>query len=349
MEFGLFETDERTLEEGARHMLSADAGSQETRAAYAALLDAFRNSYREKRRLIRVSDKLQEKLASLNDELQRSKEAAEEALHRLRETQEDLIQAEKMASLGVLVAGVAHEINTPVGTALASASFLKQQTERFDGDFRAKTLRRSDLEKYVANAVEATSLIQSSCRRAAELIQGFKQVAVDQTSAERRSFALAAYMRDVLVSLGPRLKQARHRIDIDCPEDIVVDGSPGAFSQVLTNLILNSLIHGYDEDQAGRITIGVEDLGDGRLRMRYADDGRGISPDALPRIFDPFYTNRRGAGGSGLGLHIVYNTVVGTLRGQIAATSTLGQGVVFTITFPMSSVHQDCPSQDAAA
>lgn len=343
MEFGLFETDERTLEQGASHLQHGDSGSAEAKAAYAALLDAFRNSYREKRRLIRVSDKLQEKLASLNEELQSSKEAAEEALHRLRETQEELIQAEKMASLGVLVAGVAHEINTPVGTALASASFLAKQTERFQADYAAKTLRKSDLEKYVAHCAEASGLILSSCRRAAELIQGFKQVAVDQTSAERRTFALAAYIRDVLVSLGPRLKQTQHRIAIECPEDIVVDGSPGAFSQVLTNLILNSLIHGYDQDQAGTLSIRVEDIGDGRLRMRYADDGKGIAPEALPRIFDPFYTNRRGSGGSGLGLHIVYNTVVGTMRGQISASSTLGKGAVFSITFPAS-----VPSQDEA-
>lgn len=335
-EFSLFESDERMIEEGTAKLASLAFGEEGAREAYKTLLDAFRSSYREKRRLIRVSDKLQERLSDVNEELQRSKEAAEEALERLRETQENLVQAEKLASLGVLVAGVAHEINTPVGTALASASFLEERTRQVAEDFKTAQLKRSELDRYMGAAVEASGLILSNCQRAAELIRGFKQVAVDQTSAGRRKFNLAAYINEVLVSLGPRLKQSRHRIVVDCPEDLVVEGLPGAISQVLTNLILNSLIHGYEPGEVGTLSITAERVDAKTLRLSYHDDGKGIPLADQPRIFDPFFTTRRGAGGSGLGLHVVYNTVVGTLKGQIALESAPGEGARFTLTFPAS-------------
>jgi signal transduction histidine kinase len=324
------------IEDGASVLEQVAFGSDQARAAYQMLLDAYRASYREKRRLVRVSDKLQERLAGVNEELQSSKQAAEEALDRLQETQENLIQAEKLASLGVLVAGVAHEINTPVGTALASASFLAKRTQEVEGDFRDAKLKRSDLERYIAAAGEASALILSNCQRAAELIRGFKQVAVDQTSAGQRRFGLAAYIAEVLVSLGPRLKQVPHRVEVDCPEDLVLEGIPGAVSQVLTNLIMNSLMHGYAPGQVGTLSIRVDRLDGGLLRLAYHDDGRGIPAADLPRIFDPFFTTRRGNGGSGLGLHVVYNTVVGTLKGQITVESTPGQGTLFTLIFPAS-------------
>lgn len=345
-ELSLFESDERMLEEGAARLAALDFGSEPGRDAYKTLLDAFRSSYREKKRLIRVSDKLQERLSDLNDELQRSKEAAEEALDRLRETQENLIQAEKLASLGVLVAGVAHEINTPVGTALASASFLEKRTREVEADFRGAQLRRSELERYIGAAAEASGLILSNCQRAAELIRGFKQVAVDQTSAGRRRFNLSTYIAEVLVSLGPRLKQTQHRIVVDCPEDLVVEGMPGAISQVLTNLIMNSLTHGYAPGEVGTLTITVQQADAATLRLLYRDDGRGIPLADQPRIFDPFFTTRRGSGGSGLGLHVVYNTVVGTLKGQISVESAPGEGTLFTLTFParISDVEQVEPT-----
>lgn len=343
MALSLFESDERTIQGAADRLAVLPFGSDEARDAYGELLEGYRVSYREKRRLIRVSDKLQEQLATVNEELQRSKEAAENALDRLRETQENLVQAEKLASLGVLVAGVAHEINTPVGTALASASFLAMRTDRLKIEFRAQSLRRSELEDYLEAAGEAAALVLSNCQRAAELIRGFKQVAVDQTSAGQRRFSLRAYIDEVLVSLGPRLKQVSHRVVVDCPDDLVIEGIPGAFSQILTNLVLNSLTHGYGPGETGTIAIQAERLDGDTARLRYSDDGRGIPMEDRGRVFDPFFTTKRGNGGSGLGLHVVYNTVIGTLRGQITVESGAPKGAIFVITFPTHPTRQGLP------
>jgi signal transduction histidine kinase len=183
-------------------------------------------------------------------------------------------------------------------------------------------------------AGEATSLVLANCQRAAELINGFKQVAVDQTSAERRRFPLANYIREVLRSLSPKLRQACVEVTIDCTVEVEVDSFPGALSQVLTNLVMNSIIHGFEERPGGHISIRVAQPSPEQVELCYSDDGRGIAPDIRPRIFDPFFTTKRGSGGNGLGLHVVFNVVTGTLKGQIAVESELGQGSTFTVTFP---------------
>ena len=260
--------------------------------------------------------------------------AQKRAEQALRQAQQDLIQAEKMASLGSLVAGVAHEINTPLGNTLTASSHLYDKVTELATMLEENRLRRSDLVAFVGLLTETTRLMVTNCERAAELVQSFKQVAVDQTSGERRRFDLKQYIDEVLLSLRPRLRKTGHRIAVECPENLEIDGYPGAVSQLLTNFLLNSVMHAYDAGQAGAIAIRVRRLEDGLVELTYTDDGKGIPPELLGRIYDPFFTTRRGTGGSGLGLHIVYNLVTGTLRGQIAVQSEPGHGTCFTVRFP---------------
>ena len=227
----------------------------------------------------------------------------------LRRAQDSLVVAEQMATLGGLMAGVAHEVSTPVGITLTAASHLAEQTEVLRGAVVQGRIRKSDFDEYLAVAAEAAQLILANARRAAELIQGFKQVAVDQTTSERRRFNLRRYLEEVMISLSPRLRQGGHQVTIACPDTLEVDGFPGAISQILTNLVMNSLRHGYDRGQSGALTLTVREAGGDLLEIAYADDGKGIPAVHRSRIFEPFFTTRRDDGGTGLGLYIVHGIV----------------------------------------
>ncbi|MBF0165725.1 MAG: HAMP domain-containing histidine kinase, partial [Magnetococcales bacterium] len=242
------------------------------------------------------------------------------------------------AALGGLVAGVAHEINTPVGIGVTAASFLENRTRECRTRYDAGTLARADLEGYLQDASESSAMILSNLMRAAELVRGFKQVAVDTSSEACRSFDFATLIRQTLQSLHPRLKKTPHQIEVICPEGLTYFGRPDVFSQIVTNFVINSLLHGFADDRAGRITITVESRGD-QILLRYGDDGLGMSDEAQKRIFEPFFTTARHKGGSGLGMHIVYNLVSGPLGGEIECRSTPGAGARFTITFPASREH----------
>lgn len=282
------------------------------------------------------------------NEIREAKERAEKALAELREAQESLIQAEKMASLGGLVAGVAHEINTPIGTTLTAASLLHDETRhirRLQGD---GNLKRKDFERYLELAGETSERIQANCIRAAELIQSFKQVAVDQTSEERRRFVLADYIQEVLISLGPRLRRTALKVEVDGPPELDVDGYPGLLAQVITNFIMNSIMHGYQECQPGTVRFTFRLLPPDDVELIYRDDGRGISPENLSRIFDPFFTTNRGGGGTGLGLNIVYNIVQQKLKGAIRAESQPGQGAAFILRFPRTLTPDAPPKPENA-
>lgn len=302
-------------------------------------LDVRPADYRGERSFIVWHYDVTERLGSA-EALRAAKERAESALENLHEAQESLVQAEKMAALGSLVAGVAHEINTPVGIAVTAASHLVDESEGINRKMRDNALRRSDLERFLGLCVEASSRVLSNAQRAAELIQSFKQVAVDQTYDDRRSFDLGQYLQEVALSLGPKLKPGGHAVAIDCPAGVEVDGMPGALAQVATNLVVNSVVHGFAGGGPGRITMTVTvrhaataDEAD-EITLVYADDGAGIAADALPRIFDPFFTTNRTGGGSGLGLNIVYNIVQQKLHGRIWAESRPGHGARFTLVFP---------------
>ncbi|MDP3857644.1 MAG: ATP-binding protein [Stagnimonas sp.] len=271
--------------------------------------------------------------AHLTESLHRQVQETQAALEELRRTQDRLVQSEKMASLGVLVAGVAHEINTPVGIAVTAASHLLDRIAVLSAAISDGSLKRSQLLDTLATGKQSAELVMSNLSRAAELIHSFKQVAVDQSSPERREVELDVYLQELVASLAPRLKPTPHRLELLCPPGLRLSTVPGALSQVVSNLVLNSLTHAYGEGEAGHLRLLVE-REEGGVFLCYADDGRGIAAEVLPKIFDPFFTTRRGSGGSGLGLHIVYNLVTQTLGGRIAVESEPGRGVRFLIHLP---------------
>jgi signal transduction histidine kinase len=255
------------------------------------------------------------------------------AYDHLHQAQDSLLQAEKMAALGSLVAGVAHEINTPIGTALTAASHLGERTSDFRALLQGGKLKKSDADRYLETATEASAIMVATIGRAAELIQSFKQVAVDQSTDIRRGFNLAEYIGEILLSLRPRLRQTAHTVSVDCPDDLEIDSYPGALSQVLTNFVMNSLVHGFAEGQVGAIAISAQLQGPDTVMIRYTDTGRGIPEKNLAKIFEPFFTTKRGSGGTGLGLHIVYNIVAQSLGGQSAWKVSKGRAPASSLPF----------------
>ncbi|HYE52066.1 MAG TPA: PAS-domain containing protein [Azospirillaceae bacterium] len=267
----------------------------------------------------------------------RARAEAEEALAELRATQESLVEAERLASLGGLVAGVAHELNTPVGIGYTAASFLSDRLRDFRAQVESGQVRRSDLTEFLDLVEETANLLTVNTGRASRLVQSFKNVAVDQTSDERRRFELRGYLEEIALSVGPQWKRPGHALEIDCPAGIEMDGYPGALSQVVANLIVNATVHAYPDGRAGRLSLSVARAGPDRVELVFADDGDGIAPEHLPRIFDPFFTTRRGTGSTGLGLNIVYNLVTGTLGGRVEVRSAPGAGTRFVLRLPLTA------------
>lgn len=244
-----------------------------------------------------------------------------------------LLQAEKMASLGELVAGVSHEINTPIGIGITAASHLRVRTTRFMELYNSGNMTRRDFEEYAADLQEALSLLGTNLERAADLVQSFKKVAVDRTTEDMRDFNLKEYLNDILMSLKPRYKKTGHQIAVECPDNISLKSYPGTFSQIVTNLVMNSLIHGFDGIEHGEISITVSRTGE-NITMIYSDNGVGIPRENLEKIFEPFFTTRRSSGGTGLGLNITMNLITRNLGGNIICESEPGKGTRFIITFP---------------
>ena len=263
---------------------------------------------------------------------------ANEHLHQtisfLKNTQEQLVHAEKMASLGSLVAGFAHEINTPLGIGVTSASNIREQTEILQKAFESSEMKRSDLEQFINHSCQASDILLRNLQRASDLIRGFKQVAIDQSSDEWRAIDLQEYFDEVILSLKPKWKPTATRLINDCDPGLVIYSHPGVIYQVLSNLILNALIYAFDDGQEGKIMIDARRDGD-FIHLGLADTGKGIPKDHQQKIFDPFFTTRRGSGGSGLGLHIVYNLVTGALKGSIECISNEFDGTKFHIVFPI--------------
>ncbi|NBD23172.1 ATP-binding protein [Paenibacillus glycinis] len=279
-------------------------------------------------------------LAQWNQSLERRvserTEQLEETLASLKQARSRLLQSEKLASLGGLVAGVAHEINSPIGIGVTASSHLVERSKALLARYSEGLLRRGELEAFFAECGETASILLSNLQRTEKLIASFKQVAADQTFEERRAFRVKAYLEEILLSLSPKLKQTRHAVALVADEDLEVRGYPGVLYQIVTNLLLNSLLHAFDDSRAGHIVIRAES--DGRsLIVTFSDDGRGIEPGLLPRIFDPFVTTKRGQGGTGLGLSVVYNLVVQKWGGTIVCDSVLGHGTAFQMALPLQS------------
>lgn len=263
-------------------------------------------------------------------QLQEKAQQLEQTLQNLQQAEAQLIQTEKMAALGGLVAGIAHEINTPIGIGVTAASLLVEKTDRFYALFQSGAMKRSDLEKFLDMAQQSSQMTLTNLHRAAELIQSFKQIAVDQSSESKRVFNLNNYIEEILLQLSPKLKGTGHVVEVQGDRHLSLNTYPGAFSQIVSNLVLNSLLHAYRPGQQGQITLDFWQSR-GQVIFEYADDGQGIPPEHLSKIFEPFFTTKRGQGGSGLGLHIVYNLVTQKLGGTIHCESKLEMGTKFVI------------------
>jgi len=283
------------------------------------------------------------------DELRASKERAEGALLELNAAQQNLIDAERLAALGGLVAGVTHEVNNPIGISLTVASSLSRRAEIFEQELRSDApLRRSQLEEFVRASRDAADQLVANLHRAGELIQSFKQVAVDRSQAERRHFGLGEATEQIISSLRPVLKRAPIALSVDMPQGLTIDGYPGALGQILTNLFLNAVNHGFAEGRSGSISISAKALDHDEVEIIFADNGAGMTADVQRHAFDPFFTTRRNQGGTGLGLHIVQNLVTQQLGGRITMDSRSGQGTIFRIIIPRVAGSIPAPEDPAS-
>lgn len=273
-------------------------------------------------------------LRELNAALERQAQATREALARLEDTRGQLLAAEKLASLGELVAGVTHEVATPLGIAVTAASTLREEARQIAARVEQGSLRRSELTAFLETCSETARLIETNLQRASELMQGFKQIAADRVTEQLRRIALRQWLDQLLATLRPRLKRAPHRVEVDCPEDLALTTRPGALSQVLTNLIVNALVHAWDEGQQGTLRIVARPRDGGGAVLEVADDGRGIPDDVLPHVFEPYFTTRADRGSTGLGLHIVDKLVRDALGGELALEAAPGAGTRFRILLP---------------
>ena len=268
------------------------------------------------------------------DSLEKQNAALNQALTQLQEAQSELVRQEKLASLGQMVAGVAHEINTPLGICVTATSHLVEELRLTKEELAAGEMTEETLNGFFDVVDQSLRIMTTNTQRAASLVRSFKQVAVDQSSDNIRNFNLCKYVGEILLSLQPKLKGRKVAVAVDCPADLEVNSFPGAVSQILTNMVVNSLVHGFERDQPGNITIRARIEDDDMVAFEYGDDGAGMDADTLAKLFDPFFTTKRGSGGSGLGGHILYNLVTGALGGSLRVESSPGKGLQYHLRFP---------------
>jgi signal transduction histidine kinase len=279
-------------------------------------------------------DRLERAVQERTLRLEEQNAALNSALTQLQQAQGELVRQEKLASLGRLVAGVAHEINTPLGICVTATSHLVEELRLTREELGAGTMTQDSLDSFLDIVDQSLRIMTTNTQRAASLVRSFKQVAVDQSSDDIRSFNLRHYLNEVLLSLQPKLKGRPVKVEVDCPADLVLESYPGAVSQIVTNMLMNSLVHGFEErDQAGHVRIRAALEGD-VVAFSYADDGAGMDAETLNKLFDPFFTTKRGSGGSGLGAHILYNLVTGPLGGSVRVESAPGAGLRYELHFP---------------
>ena len=318
------------------------------------------------RELAELNWQLEQRVTKRTEELEERNKELEQTLNQLKSTQKQLVESEKMAALGELVAGVAHEINTPIGIGFTAATYLadKAQTlqEQTASRPEPRTIPPDESRKLLDLTLESSDLICRNLERAAQLIQAFKQVSVDQSSEQRRRFDLMGYLDEVLLSLQPRLKHCRPEVEITGPDQLLIDSYPGSYYQVFSNLILNSVIHGFEQQTGGRISIAItlrRTEGNQNqvttrpheadyLQIDYRDNGVGISEEWHQKLFQPFVTSKRHLDCSGLGMHISYNIVSQLLQGQIESLPTEGDsGAHFRLILPIRLNEKPTPADIA--
>ena len=288
------------------------------------------------RELQTLNSRLEEEVNQRTVALKSANNELIQTLEKLHQFQRQIVENEKMASLGDMVAGVAHEVNTPIGLGITASTMMLDRLAVIDQQFKDKTLKASAMERFINESRENLNIIYRNLDRAAQLISSFKQVAVDQTSEEAREVNVKQLIEETLMSMRPRLKKVTHTINIDCPETLNVMCKAGPLNQILINLIMNSLIHAFETVENGKIDVIARLTDDQKLKIIYKDNGSGIPTSIKKRIFDPFVTTKRGQGGSGLGMHLVFNLVTQALNGNIKLESEEGNGVAFTLTFPVT-------------
>lgn len=313
---------------GAEVMLSTKGGEQRNILLFMDIIQLDDRQY-----LLSMGQDITQRKAAEQQLITQAQELSE-TLANLQETQGKLVESTKLAALGNLVAGIAHEINTPLGVAITAASTLENELRQLLGECGDQPPAVELLQEYLELIDECSGLVLGNLTRAGELVQSFKQVAVDQVSLRDRAFPVKPYLEEVVMNLNPQLKPTPHRMELTGDEEYIIHSYPGALAQVITNLVLNSLRHGFDQhDQQGVIQLDVQPNGD-VCDLVYRDNGSGIKAENLERIFEPFFTTAHQAGGSGLGLHLVYSLVTQRLQGEISVSSKPGQGVQFIISLP---------------
>lgn len=270
--------------------------------------------------------KTESTLISTNKELKNS-------ILELSKAQDRLLEAEKMSSLGQLSAEVSHEVNTPIGISITSISYLIDIVNKLEQDTSVQKLSRRTIDNFIKSAKHSVEILSNNLQRAAELITSFKQVAIDQTNDRVRLINISKYLDEIIQSIHPKLKKTNHCIKINCDQHIEIYTYPGAIAQIIINLIINSIIHGFHDINRGEININVT-VDQQRLNISYRDSGKGLNEEQLGNLFTPFYTTQEDEGGTGLGTHIIKNLVTDTLNGTIEAHSTLGQGLSYVMIFP---------------
>ncbi|MBI3286159.1 MAG: MCP four helix bundle domain-containing protein [Burkholderiales bacterium] len=285
--------------------------------------------------LLSVMSSMRDRLLERTEALENTNSELEATVETLKRTQTDLVASEKMAALGSLVAGVAHELNTPLGNSVLAASTITDLTRLITESIAGHQLRRAELDQHLKEIQHGGEILLRNLSRASELVSSFKQVAVDRQTSQFREFLLADIVHETLLTLHPIYKKMEVEIMTDIPPEISMHSYPGPLGQVITNLVHNALVHGFENQRPGKIHIAAHTISPNQLSLVIADDGVGIPPGNLPRIFDPFFTTKLGKGGSGLGLHIVYNIVHTILLGNIQVSSKLDLGARFELTLPI--------------
>lgn len=327
----------RSISEGEYHIPIEYIGIDELNQLGWSIVDMSHGIYTRETELKRAKDEISNHKVILENEVEIQTRELRVAIDSLNKAQETIIESEKMASLGEMVAGIAHEINTPVGIIVTAASYLQERTEDILDAYKNNTLKKNIFADYCENIITTTSLILSNSKRSSNLISSFKQVAVDQTSDDLRKIKIEDYINEIVTSLNPHFKKNRYKIVVECEQNYYVETYPGAIAQIITNFILNSIKHGFEDLKDGIIRLTVS-KNNNLLKIIYSDDGHGMSPENTKKIYDPFFTTKRSTGGSGLGMHIVYNLVTQKLNGTITCKSKKGEGTAFELNFPVRIV-----------
>ena len=290
---------------------------------------------------MKAKQALKELNVSLESRVRERSADLSNALDTLKRTQHDLIASEKMASLGSLVAGIAHELNTPIGNSLLASTALSDRVHDFQAVVEQGSLKRSALTHHLEEVDMACGLISNSLQKAADLISSFKQIAVDQTNDQRRRFKLQTVLLDTTATYTPRLRRSNCAASVDVPPELELESYPGSLYQVFNNLINNALVHGFEGRDKGHISITARDAGEQQVEIVFRDDGIGMPEEVQRRVFDPFFTTKMGSGGTGLGMNIVYNIVTGVMGGRIAVESAPGQGTTIRMVVPCCSPQRE--------